>query len=66
MLHFKQATPCSSVSLGTVEAYSHGTAQLFEPVHDKTNKKDVRPGKTHQPGHPPSLIRVLAVRSIGS
>ena len=26
----------------------------------------VRPAKTDQHGHPPSLIRVLAVRSVGS
>ena len=35
---------------------------LFEPRHDKTNKVTVRPAKTDQPGHPPSLIRVFAVR----
>ena len=33
-----------------------------EPRHDKTNKVTVRPAKTDQPGHPPSLIRVIAVR----
>ena len=33
-----------------------------EPPHDKTNKMTVRPAKTDQPGHPPSLIRVFAVR----
>ena len=33
-----------------------------EPRHDKTNKVAVRLAKTDQPGHPPSLIRVLAVR----
>ena len=30
-----------------------------EPRHDKTNKMSVRPAKTDQPEHPPSLIRVL-------
>ena len=44
-----------------------------EPPHDKTNKTTLRPAKTQislgsedsdQPGHPPSLIRVFAVRSI--
>ena len=34
----------------------------FEPRHDKTNKVTVLPVKTDQPGHPPSLIRVFAVR----
>ena len=32
-----------------------------EPRHDKTNKMSVRPAKT-QISHPPSLIRVFAVR----
>ena len=39
---------------------------VIEPPHDKTNKMTVRPAKTDQPGHPPSLIRVFAVRSMGS
>ena len=34
----------------------------YEPRHDKTNKMTVRPAKTDQPWHPPSLIRVFAVR----
>ena len=34
-----------------------------EPPHDKTNKMAYAPSKgSDQPGHPPSLIRVLAVR----
>ena len=35
-----------------------------EPRHDKTDKMSVRPPSedTDQPGHPPSLIRVFAVR----
>ena len=41
-------------------------AVLYEPRHEKTNKISVRPAKTDQPGHPPSLIRVFAVRSMGS
>ena len=50
---------------------------VFEPRHDKTNKITVRQAKTQirlggssedsdQPGHPPSLIWVFAVRSVGS
>ena len=39
---------------------------IREPRHDKTNKMSVRPAKTNQLGHPPSLIRVFAVRSMGS
>ena len=36
---------------------------LLEPPHDKTNKMACAPNKdSDQPGHPPSLIRVFAVR----
>ena len=35
----------------------------YEPPHDKTNKMACAPSEdSDQPGHPPSLIRVLAVR----
>ena len=35
----------------------------FEPPHDKTSKMACVPSEdTDQPGHPPSLIRVFAVR----
>ena len=38
-----------------------------EPPYDKTNKMTVAPSEdSDQPGHPPSLIRDLAVRSMGS
>ena len=38
-----------------------------EPPHDKTNKMTCAPKEdSDQPGHPPSLIRVFAVRSMGS
>ena len=39
----------------------------FEPPRDKTNKLTCAPSEdSDQPGHPPSLIRVFAVRSMGS
>ena len=39
----------------------------FELTHDKTNKLTCAPSEdSNQPGHPPSLIRVFAVRSIDS
>ena len=38
---------------------------IIEPPHDKSTKWHVRPTKTDQPGHPPSLIRLFAVRSMG-
>ena len=38
-----------------------------EPPHDKINKMISAPSEdSDQPGHPPSLIRVFAVRSMGS
>ena len=38
-----------------------------EPPHDKTNKVACASSEdSDQPGHPPSLIRVFAVRSVGS
>ena len=39
----------------------------FEPPHNKTNLMTCAPNEdSNQPGHPPSLIRVFAVRSVGS
>ena len=39
----------------------------FEPHRDKTNKMACAPSEdSDQPGHPHSLIRVFAVRSVGS
>ena len=39
----------------------------FEPSHDKTNKMTFVPSEdSDQPGRPPNLIRVFAVRSMGS
>ena len=38
-----------------------------EPPRDKTNKMACAPSEgSDQPGHPPSLIRVFAMRSMGS
>ena len=38
------------------------TQKTYEPPRDKTNKMTVHAAKTDQPGHPPSLIRVFAIR----
>ena len=46
--------PCAEIPAGYTTKY--------EPRHDKTNGISVRPAKTDQPGHPPSLIRVFDVR----
>ena len=43
------------------------TRLWYEPPHHKTNKMTCAPSKdSDQPGHPPSLIRVFAVCSMGS
>ena len=40
---------------------------IHEPSHDKTNNMVfVTSEDSHQPGHPPNLIRVFAVRLVGS
>ena len=58
---------CSSFRINTtifhVSAFfSDFSVQNMSP-HDKTNKMACAPSKdSDQPGHPPSLIRVFAVR----
>ena len=48
-------------------AYVDSRKKHFEPPHDKINKMTFVPSEdSSQPGHPPSLIRVFAVRSMGS
>ena len=40
---------------------------LHEPPREKANKMACAPSEdSYQPGHPPSLIRVFAVRSVDS
>ena len=44
-------------------AENAGACNKFEPPRDKTNKMACAPSEdSDQPGHPPSLIRVFAVR----
>ena len=48
-------------------AYVDSRKKHFEPSHGKTNKTTFVPSEdSAQPRHPPSLIRVFAVRSVGS
>ena len=47
--------------------YVDSRKKHFEPPHDKSNKMTFVPSEdSDQPGYPPSLIRVFAVRSMGS
>ena len=46
-----------------VELRAGSWPSACEPRHDKTNKNECAPSEdSDQPGHPPSLIRVFAVR----
>ena len=48
-------------------AYLDSRKMHFEPPHAKTNKVTFVPSEdSDQPGHPPRLVRVFAVRSVGS
>ena len=48
-------------------AYVDSRKKHFEPQHNNTNKMTFVPSKdSDQPGHSPNLIRVFAVRSMGS
>ena len=53
-----------------IEVFSrfiHLLSFAFEPPHDKTNKMISVPREdSDQTGHPPSLISVFAVHSMGS
>ena len=48
-------------------AYLDSRKKHFEPPHDKIKKMAFAHSEDlDQPGYPPSLIRVFAVRSVGS
>ena len=56
---------CLSIPLGRF--CTRAATSLKELPHDKTNKVTCAPSEdSDQPGHLPSLIRVCAVRSVGS
>ena len=47
--------------------FDNMTQKRNEPPHDKTNEMACAPSEdSDQPGHPPSQIIVIAVRSVGS
>ena len=51
----------------SAELYKEGLTCANEPPHDKTNKMACSPSEdSDQPGHSPSLISVVAARSMGS
>ena len=51
-------------NIGEKMAWKKIHTNAFESLHDKTNKMACAPSEdSDQPGHPPSLIRVFAVRT---
>ena len=55
--------PSSSFRVSTAQTVQN----IIEPPRDKTNKMICAPSEdSDQLGHPPSVVRVFAVRSMGS
>ena len=62
LLLYPKFVCCNSVSVLICQT-DQETKRAFEPPRDKTNKMACAPSEdSDQPGHPPSLIRVSAVR----
>ena len=58
---------CPVVGIGLPVGSILVVSSTYEPQHYKTNKMTCAPSEdSNQPGHPPSLIRIFAVRTIGS
>ena len=56
---------CQTIIIHTIMKFRLWV-EPYELPHDKTNKVACAPSEdSDQPGHPPSLIRVFAVRSEG-
>ena len=63
----KQWIHDSNISFGENKTPERYKSAANEPPHDKTNKMACAPSEdSDQPGHPSSLVRVFAVRSMGS
>ena len=62
MGRYPEPNPVNYLRL-TMDIQIYREIKLYEPPHDKTNKVACSPSEdSDQPGHPPSLIRVFAVR----
>ena len=58
---------CNIIIISILIFRSVLSLRMIERPHDKTNKKICSPSEdSGQPGHPPSLVRVFAVRSFDS
>ena len=65
--HIKFYAKWSNMMKCICAAYLDSRKKHFEPPHDKTNKMTFVPSEdSDQPGHPPSLIRVFGLRSMGT
>ena len=62
-VHFGYERVIDQPDPGTDINNSVNKVDINEPPHDKTNKMACAPSEdSDQPGHPPSLIRVFAIR----
>ena len=67
LFHMRTTKAQNSLRIRLLCSSSRCLGKWFEPPHDKTNKITCAPSEdSDEPGHPPSLIRVFTVRSIGS
>ena len=65
--HCSSSFYCHFIATTLAETSVWIASTQYEPPRDKTNKITCAPSEdSDQPGHPPSLIRVFAVRSMGS
>ena len=63
---FRQYTYTYTRTVFIVISHDMEVMEKFEPRHDKNQQNECVPSKdSDQPGHPTSLIRVFAVRSMG-
>ena len=63
-LYLSQPYLCCEPLAGELKQHRKNAS---EPPHEETNKMSFAPSEdSDQPGHPPSLIRVFTVRSMGS
>ena len=66
-LGLRLSRACNNKSDWLIRCEDKDALSECEPPYDKTNKMAFAPSEdSDQPGHPPSLIKVFAVRSVDS
>ena len=61
-----QESGCFNLVVSAYDGKNAANVRPCEPRHDKTNNVSVCPANSDQPGHLPSLIRIVAVRLMDS